>query len=290
MVAEKITSQHLSAAMFLPGPALFGLAYCPPRKLSFRFTSEGLSSGLMSPDKTECRGQPAGAFATTHWSAIVLAQDSDSPQANSAMERLCQTYWYPLYVFVRSKGYGHHEASDLTQGFFARLLEKRSLQSVDASLGKFRTFLMASMSHFIANEWDKTQAQRRGGGARVISLDEPAAEQRYLLEPVDRVTPETLFDRRWAQTLMGVVLDRLAAETEEKRFEVLKEYLLQAKGALTYEAAAHQLGVSVAGVTSAIHRMRARFRALLFEEVAHTVHEPSEVEPEIRHLLAVLND
>lgn len=206
------------------------------------------------------------------------------------MERLCQTYWYPLYIFVRRKGHGHEDASDLTQTFFARFLEKRYLRSVDSSLGKFRTFLLTSMMHFLANEWDKSQAQRRGGGARVLSLDEAAADQRYLLEPVDHVTPETLFDRRWAQTVMGVVVDRLAAETEEKRFEILKGFLLEDKGAVSYEAASSQSGMSVAAITSAIHRMRGRFRALLFEEVANTVDKPEEVERELRHLLAALSD
>lgn len=235
-------------------------------------------------------GQPAGVFATTHWSVVVRAGDSRSPEAASAMERLCQTYWYPLYAFVRRKGHSHEDSSDLTQGFFARFLEKRYLRSVDSSLGKFRTFLLTSMAHFLANEWDKTQAQRRGGGVHLLSLDEAAAEKRYQLEPLDYATPETLFDRRWAETVMSVVLDRLAAETEEKRFEVLKGFLLEDKGAVSYDDAAVRLGVSVAALTSAIHRMRGRFRALLFEEVMNTVEKSEEVEQEIRHLLAALSN
>ncbi len=206
------------------------------------------------------------------------------------MERLCLSYWYPLYVFVRRKGNSHEDASDLTQAFFAKFLEKRYLKSVDASLGKFRTFLLTSMTHFLANEWDKTQAQRRGGGARVLSLDEAAADRRYQSEQVDHTTPETLFERRWAQTVMSVVLDRLAVETEEKRFEILKGFLLEEKGAVSYDEAAAQLGLSVSAITSAIHRMRARFRALLFEEVANTVDKPEEVEQELRHLLGALSD
>lgn len=206
------------------------------------------------------------------------------------MERLCLSYWYPLYVFVRRKGNSHEDASDLTQAFFAKFLEKRYLKSVDASLGKFRTFLLTSMTHFLTNEWDKTQAQRRGGGARVLSLDEAAADRRYQNEQVDHTTPETLFERRWAQTVMNVVLDRLAVETEEKRFEILKGFLLEEKGAVSYDEAAAQLGLSVSAITSAIHRMRARFRALLFEEVASTVDKPEEVEQELRHLLGALSD
>jgi len=235
-------------------------------------------------------GRPAGVFATTHWSVVVRAGDSRSPEAASAMERLCQTYWYPLYVFARRKGHGHEDASDLTQAFFARFLEKHYLRSVDSSLGKFRTFLLTSMTHFLANEWDKSQAQRRGGGARMLSLDEAGAQLRYQTEPLDHATPETLFERRWAQTVMGTVLDRLAAETEETRFEILKGFLLEDKGVVSYETASLQLGVSVSAITSAIHRMRARFRALLFEEVSNTVDTPQEVEQELRHLLAALSD
>jgi RNA polymerase sigma factor (sigma-70 family) len=247
--------------------------------------------GVVPPEHTEpSRGQPAGVFATTHWSVVVRAGDSRSPEAASAMERLCQTYWYPLYVFVRRKGHGHEDASDLTQEFFARFIEKRYLHSVDAKLGKFRTFLLTSMTHFLANEWDKMQAQRRGGGCQVLSLDAATADERYRLEPVDHKTPERIFERRWAQTVMSVVLDRLAAETEEKRFEVLKGFLLEDKGVVSYEAVSSQLSISVAAVTSAIHRMRGRFRALLFEEVANTVDKPEEVEPELRHLLAALSD
>src|SRR5215472_5620607 len=138
--------------------------------------------------------QGPGAFATTHWSVVVHAGDSGSPETASAMERLCRTYWYPLYVFIRRKGYSHEDASDLTQAFFAKFLEKLYLKSVDANLGKFRTFLLTSMTHFLANEWDRSQAQKRGGGERVISFDDQTAEERYRLEPVEQTTPETLYE------------------------------------------------------------------------------------------------
>lgn len=206
------------------------------------------------------------------------------------MERLCRAYWYPLYVFVRRKGHSHEDASDLTQAFFAKFLEKRYLKSVDASLGKFRTFLLTSLTHFLANEWDKSQAQKRGGGQQLISFDDATAEARYRLEPVEHATPETLYERRWAQTVMGAVLDRLAAETEAKRFEVLKRFLLEDKGAVSYDKAGAQLGMSVPAVTSAIFRMRARFGALLIEEVSSTVDTPEAVGPELRHLLMALSD
>lgn len=206
------------------------------------------------------------------------------------MEQLCRTYWYPLYVFVRRKGHNHEDACDLTQAFFARFLEKRYLRSVDAKLGKFRTFLLTSMTHFLANEWDKSQTQRRGGGCQVFSLDDAAAEERYQLERLDTATPETVFERRWAQTLMGAVLDKLAAEINEHRFEALKGFLLDDKGVSSYDDTAARLGISVAAVTSAIRRLRERFRVLLYAEVAHTVETPDEVEPELRHLLVALSD
>ena len=247
--------------------------------------------GVNPPEQlTESPGVAAAAFPTTHWSVVVKAGDSGSLEAASAMERLCRTYWYPLYAFVRRKGHDHHDASDLTQAFFARFLEKHYLRSVDANLGKFRTFLLTSITHFLANEWDRGQTQRRGGGFKILSLDAVSAEERYRLEPVEQATPETVFERRWAQTVMGLVLDRLAVETDEKRFEVLKGFLLEDKGAISYDEAAAQLGISVAAITSAIHRMRGRFRALLFEEIANTVETPDAVEPEIRHLLAALSD
>lgn len=218
------------------------------------------------------------------------AGDSQSPEAGFALERLCRTYWYPLYVFVRRKGKTHEDGCDLTQAFFARFLEKQYLRSVDASLGKFRTFLLTSMTHFMANEADKARAQRRGGNRSVLSLDEAAAEARYEIETADHETPERVYERRWVQTVMGIVLNRLAAETGEQRFEVLKGFMLGEKREMSYDEAASRSGMSVAAVTSAIHRLRGRFRALLYEEIANTVEKPEEVESEIRYLLSVLSD
>ena len=233
--------------------------------------------------------EAARRFAPTHWS-VVLAARGDGNAAHEALETLCCTYWQPIYAFVRREGHGPHDAEDFTQEFFRRLLEKNSLQSVDRSKGRFRSYLLAALKHFLANEWDRAQAQKRGGGVQIISFDEATAEERYRLEPVEQVTPETIFERRWAQTVMGLVIDRLAAETEEQRFEVLKRFLLEDKGAVSYEEAASRLGMSVAAITSAISRMRARFRALLFEEIANTVESPNAVEQEIRQLLVALSD
>ncbi|MCC7374472.1 MAG: sigma-70 family RNA polymerase sigma factor [Verrucomicrobiales bacterium] len=231
-----------------------------------------------------------GNFATTHWSVVIRAADRETPEAASALEQLCSTYWYPLYAFVRRRGHRHEDACDLTQAFFARFIEKQYLRSVDSKLGKFRTFLLTSMTHFLANEWDKTQTQRRGGGRQVISLDAAAAEERYRLEPVDHSTPERIFERHWAQTLLRTALDKLAKETDEERFEVLKGFLIDQRGALSYEAASATLQISVAAVASAVRRMRERYRHLLYREVADTVETAEAVETELRHLLGVLSN
>ena len=245
--------------------------------------------GMSSPKPEPKADSPeAGLFATTHWSVVARAGDSQSPESGLALERLCSAYWYPVYVFVRKRGHGHEDASDLTQSFFERFLAKRYLKDVDANLGKFRTFLLTSLTHFLANEWDKSRAQRRGGGVKAISMDELAAEQRYRCEPVDYGSPERIFEQRWAQTLLGVVLERLAKETSEDRFEVLKEFLLGDKAEVSYDEAAARLGITTSAVTSAIHRMRARYKALLFEEVAQTVEKPEDVEQEIRQLFSAL--
>lgn len=205
------------------------------------------------------------------------------------MERLCKTYWQPLYAFVRRKGNSHEDACDLTQGFFARLLEKRYLKSVDAGLGKFRTFLLAAMTHYLADEWDKSRAAKRGGARPVLSIDDEAAREQYEMEPREETTPETLFERRWAETVIEGVIGRLAAETDPVRFAVLKAFLIEDKGTVSYEEASGRLGISVAALTSAIHRMRGRFGALLVEEVSQTVNTPEEIEPELRHLLAAFS-
>jgi DNA-directed RNA polymerase specialized sigma24 family protein len=230
----------------------------------------------------------AGCFLTTHWSMVMRAGDSQSPEAGLAMERLCADYWYPLYSFVRRTGHGHEDACDLTQGFFARFLEKDYLRSVDATRGKFRSFLLTAMKFHLSNEWDKSQAQRRGGGAVTFSLDEASAEERYGLEPVDHETPERLYERRWAEAVLSAVMDRLAAETEPARFGRLKDFLLGEKAGVSYTTAAEELGMSPAAVASAIQRLRARFRALFFEEVANTVEKAEDVEPELRYLLSAL--
>jgi RNA polymerase sigma factor (sigma-70 family) len=227
-------------------------------------------------------------FRTTHWSMVLRAGDSQSPDSARALERLCRTYWYPLYAFVRRKGHSHEEAQDLTQGFFEKLLAKDYLADADRQRGKFRTFLLTSFSHFLANEWDRSRTLKRGGNVVLVSLEaEAEAEERYKLEPVDNASADKIFEQRWAHTLMATVLERLAAETEAKRFEALKNFLM-GDDTESYAGAAAQLGISVAAVTSAIHRLRARFGVLLRDEIGNTVASPEEVEDEIVHLMNVL--
>lgn len=227
-------------------------------------------------------------FRTTHWSMVLRAGDSQSPESGRALERLCGMYWYPLYVFVRRKGYSHEEAQDLTQGFFAKLLAKGYLAEADRERGKFRTFLLTSLTHYLANEWDRASRKKRGGHLHFLSLEaEAEAEERYKLEPADPISPDRVYEQRWAHTLMVTVLNRLANETEAKRFELLKGFLLEDEPT-SYAEAAAELGLSVSAVTSAIFRMRARFGLLLREEISHTVARPEEVEEEILHLMTIL--
>lgn len=244
----------------------------------------------MPEDASAAEFQNAGPrdFRTTHWSMVLRAGDSQSPESARALERLCRLYWYPLYAFVRRKGHAHEEAQDLTQGFFEKFLAKDYLADVDRQRGKFRTFLLTSLTHFLANEWDRATRQKRGGHLTFLSLDaEEEAEHRYRLEPVDHVTADKIFEQRWAHTVMATVLDRLAGEMDAGRFELLKNFLLGDEPE-SYADVATRLGLSVAAVTSAIHRIRGRFGLLLREEISHTVGSPEEVDEEIRHLMNVL--
>ena len=247
----------------------------------------------MTPAQAEpLYGGVGSAFATTHWSTVLAAGATTSPQATAALERLCQTYWYPLYAFVRRKGYNPHEAEDLTQGFFARLLEKRDLNGVAPEKGKFRNFLLCSLDHFLANEWDKSQRLKRGGGVTFAPLDTEGAEERYGLEAAETVTPERAFDRRWAEAMLAVVLARLRAEFDHSgppsRFDELKPYLLGEPGADAYAAVATRLQISEQGVKSAVHRLRRRLRDLFREEIAHTVTTRAEIDEELRYLVQLM--
>jgi RNA polymerase sigma-70 factor (ECF subfamily) len=230
-------------------------------------------------------------FATTHWSLVLAARDRAEPGADDALASLCGLYWYPLYAYVRRRGHGADEAHDLTQEFFARLLEKDSLAAVDRDKGKFRAFLLAACNHFLANERDRARAKKRGGGRAVLSLAAADAEGRYSAEPADALTPEKLFERRWALALLQQVMTRLRDEFEAKGkgrlFDRLRGFLVGEKGA-GYRRAAIELRLSEGAVKVAVHRLRQRYRELLHEEIGRTVGAPEEVEEEIRALFAAL--
>jgi RNA polymerase sigma factor (sigma-70 family) len=218
---------------------------------------------------------------------------TDSPQAHQALETLCRNYWYPLYAYVRRQGHSAHDAQDLTQAFFARLLEKNYLADVQREKGRFRSFLLASLKHFLANEWDREQALKRGGGKRLIALDEESAESRYKLEPKDDLSADKIYERRWALTLLDQVLAKLRGEFEKDgkldQFETLKQYLSGGRTSVSYAQAADKLGMNEGAIKVAVHRLRKRYRELLRAEIAQTVATASEVEAEIRYLFAALS-
>jgi RNA polymerase sigma-70 factor (ECF subfamily) len=231
-------------------------------------------------------------FTTTHWSIVLNARDPASPQASEALEKLCRAYWYPLYAFVRRQGQDEATAKDLTQGFFAKLLEKNYLSHVHPEKGKFRTFLLVAIRHFISDEWDKARALKRGGDKTVISLDETVGEERYRHEPVEVMDPEKLFERRWALTLLEQARERLEEEYraagKARLYEQLRRFEAGGEDAPAYADVAPALGLSEAGLRTAVHRMRQRYRELVREEVAQTVSSPAEVDEEIRYLIRVI--
>jgi len=229
-------------------------------------------------------------FATTHWSVVQRASGESASQAANALEQLCQTYWYPLYAYVRRQGRGPEESQDLTQAFFAQLLARGSLRHVSRDKGRFRSFLLASMNHFLADEWDRAQRQKRGGGASVIHLDALEAEERYRFEPVERLDAARLFDRRWAMTVLEQAIARLEAEFNDrpKVFAELQGFLIGETSGRTCAEAAVALGMSEVAVRATVSRMRKRCRELVREQIANTVAWISEVEDEYRTLLAAL--
>jgi RNA polymerase sigma factor (sigma-70 family) len=230
-------------------------------------------------------------FATTHWSIVVSAGGSRSAEVDRALALLCENYWFPLYAFARRAGYSAEDAQDLTQEFFARLLVQRFFTKADREKGKFRTFLLAALKHFLADERDRAHAQKRGGGQTVISLDGLDAETRYGLEPVSNLTPEKMFEKQWALSLLEHVLSRLhaemAAEGKSALFEALKDTLTGARS-IAYAAIGSKLGMTEGAVKVAVHRLRRRYRDLLREQIAETVASPDEIGDEIRYLLSCL--
>jgi RNA polymerase sigma-70 factor (ECF subfamily) len=237
----------------------------------------------------------AAGFAATRWTLVLAAAGGNpTPRAAEAMAELCRLYWYPLYAYVRRRGHDSHEAEDLTQEFFLRLLAKDSLVGVDRQKGKFRAFLLASLKHFLANQWDRSQAQKRGGGQAILPISTADAESRYRSEPWHDLTPERLFERRWALTVLDHVLARLqlalAFEGKHALFERLKPFLAGGRESGGYTAAADDLEMTEAAVKTTVHRLRRRYRQLLRDEIAQTVASAAEIDEEIRYLFACLRE
>ena len=235
----------------------------------------------------------SGGFVPTRWTVVLAAGRKDAPEASAALEQLCRVYWYPLYAYARRLGHACHDAEDLTQEFFARLLARDYLASVVRERGQFRSFLLMAFKRFLADEWDKAHAQKRGGGIKPLSLDTATAEILYQAELANDLTPERIFEHRWALALLDQAMSRLQAEFERAgkaaEFERLKIFLTAPKGSISHADVASALGLSEGALRVAIYRLRRRFREVFREEIAQTVASPEEVEEEIRHLLAVLS-
>jgi RNA polymerase sigma-70 factor (ECF subfamily) len=232
---------------------------------------------------------PHGRFMTTRWSLIVAAGNSSSERSTVALATLCEAYWYPAYAFIRRQGHDADAARDLTQEFFTRVLEKHYFSAADPSRGRFRAFLLTAIRHFLSNERDRERALKRGGGAQMLSLDVETAEGTYQLEGRDDLTPEKLFDARWASLLLDRALTRVKQEyvtaSKAALFDALKGFLTGASDDVPYADAARALRLSEGAVKVAVHRLRRRFRDALVREIAETVSDPADIDAEIRHLL-----
>jgi RNA polymerase sigma-70 factor (ECF subfamily) len=232
-------------------------------------------------------------FTTTHWT-VVRQATGDSPLATAALETLARAYWYPLYAFVRRNGHSPHDAQDLTQAFFARLLEHGYLQNADRNQGRFRTFLLSSVKNFLNNEWKREIRKKRGGGQKALSLNDDTAETRFAAEAFIEQPPDSVYDRGWAATLLERALTSLRSEFEQSGklglFEHLKVFVWGEKSALSYAEMAVPLNMTEGAVKVSVHRLRQRYGELLRTEVAHTVSTPDEVNEELRYLLAVIRD
>jgi RNA polymerase sigma-70 factor (ECF subfamily) len=233
-------------------------------------------------------------FGTTQWSVVVAAGATTTAKSEAALETLCRVYWYPIYAYVRRRGHPLHEAQDLTQAFFCHFLASECLSSIDRKQGRFRSFLIGSLKHFLANEWDKANRLKRGGGRQILSWDGLDPEDRFQHEPAGNVPAEQLLDREWARTVVAEALNKLRGEAAregfESRFDLLKQFLGGDAGELSYTAAAESLNLSESAVKSAIHRLRRRFAELFRAEVMQTVSNAEEADAEIRHLFAALGD
>jgi RNA polymerase sigma factor (sigma-70 family) len=252
------------------------------------------SRRLDTPEPTPGGAEPPrSVFVTTHWSVVLAAGRSDTTRARTALERLCRNYWQPLYAYVRRAGYSREEAQDLTQEFFARLLAQNTVARADPERGRFRSFLLASLKHFLAHEWERAGAQKRGGRVQFIALEFDTAETRCVQPVAPGDTPDRAFDHQWALALLDVVLGWVRKEyTDSGRDELfvgLKDTLTGGRSEIPYRELAARMGMSEGAVKVAAHRLRQRYRELLREEIANTVAGPEDVEEELQHLFAALS-
>ncbi len=247
----------------------------------------------MSSDLAKIDHPKEGQFAATHWSVVMTAGQSDLPQAAEALEKLCLTYWYPLYAFVRRQGHSPEDAEDLTQQFFLRLVEKNYLAKADRDRGKFRTFLLGSLKNFLINEWKRADRLKRGGDLTFISFDAHEAEKRYAAGPIDNASPSVAYERQWADAMIEQVLAHLRSEyakgDKAQLFAALKGFIWGDPISASYAEIGKQMKLAEGTVKVAVHRLRQRFREVLRSEVAHTVAQPEDVDEELRHLIAVLS-
>ena len=242
----------------------------------------------MPENSTRLSGPPRDYFATTRWTVVLAAGDRSAPEADIALEELCRTYWYPLYAYIRRHGHSKEDAEDLAQSFFARFLQKNYLEKLRSEYGKFRAFLLASLKHYLANEWDRARRQKRGGGLPHLSLDWQSADTRYRIDPPDTLSPDKIYDRAWAVTLLERVIIRLRDENtatgDAASFEKLKPFLMTARGEVPYARAAAELEMTEGAARVAVHRLRRRYRELLREEICQTLSDPAQAEEEMRAL------
>jgi len=248
---------------------------------------------MPSPDFNPNALPVAPQFRTTHWSVVLAAKETSSPAAADALSQLCRAYWYPLYAYVRRKGYAAEDCEDLTQEFFARFLEKHWLGSVDRQKGRFRSFLLASLEHFLAKEWVRAHRLKRGGGQTIIAWEGCDPEERYRLEPADDWTAERVYERRWALTVLEQAMSALAAEYgatgKQPVFEELKPFISGVDEEVSYPELAARLRMSEGAVRVAVHRLRQRFGESVRGEIAKIVQRPEDIEEELRHLFAALS-
>jgi RNA polymerase sigma factor (sigma-70 family) len=243
---------------------------------------------LTSEHQTSASSAPGDVFATTHWTVVLAAGRRSTPQSDEALQQLCKTYWFPLYAYVRRRGHTKEDAEDLTQAFFARFLARNYLEGLNAERGRFRAFLLASLKNFLANEWHKSQRQKRGGGEVPLSLDWQTADRKFQVAAMNEPSPDRAFDREWALALLAKVIERLQKECEAdgkaKLFEQLKIFLTAGRDGTAQAEIAKSLGMEEGAVRVAIHRLRKRYRVLLRAEIAQTLSDGADVDEEMRAL------